>query len=120
MCIYLTVFTSGCCLGKLIDGPKSASAMIGEISSFNCSGFEIVIWLVNGVHIDHVSVSERGIGQSVSTTTTNGSTLAQISVPATAENNNISISCAVFDGSSVDTSSEAVLTVLGKMHLYFV
>ena len=112
--VFFKLFV-GLCLSKLIEGPKSASALIGEVSSFNCSGIGVVFWIVNGNEGGHDSLSDKGISSKL-TTTSSGSTLSQLSVPAIPENNNISISCLVVDDVSVETSAIAVLTVLGKEH----
>ena len=114
--IYMTVFAADCCLAKLIEGPKSTCALLQEVSAFNCSGIGVVIWHVNGLQVGHVSLSENKLSRPQSTTTSSGSTLSRLSVPAIPENNNISISCLVVDNPLVETSAVAVLTVLGKMH----
>ena len=109
-------FSVDFCLAKLIDGPKSTSALLGEVASFNCSAFGPVFWLVNGLQADHPSVKSRGITTTPSITSTNGSVLSLLSVSATAENNNVTIVCIAVLGFSVEVSANAILTVLGKLH----
>ena len=115
--IYVTVFAADCCHAKLIEGPKSTSALLGEVSSFNCSGIGAVYWFVNGFLGDDDSFSERGIS-SKSTTTSTGNFLSQLNVPATVENNKINIFCVVVEGDLMESSGTAVLEVLGKLQVF--
>ena len=100
-------------LAKLLEGPESTSTLLNEIATFNCSGFGLLIWAVDGVHSIHESLSGRGIIPPIVTTTNSGNQLSQLGVRAMEENNKINISCAVIDGTLVEVSVNATLTVLG-------
>ena len=93
----------------------SASVPLGEAALFMCGGKGIsLFWEING-QADNVPASkERGV--KVIYDTTNAPVFkSKLTIPATMENDNVTIQCAVILGSKVVYSPVAFLTVLGKL-----
>ena len=97
--------------------PTSASVPLGETALFMCAGDALAsFWTVNG-NSDSVPASiERGV--EVSEDDSDPSLVrTNLTIPATVENDNVSIQCALVVGLIVEFSSVVYLTVLGKSHV---
>ena len=74
------------------------------------------IWTVNGNSHNVPASIERGV--AVSDDHSDPSLFrSYLTIPATVENDNVSIQCALLVGTSLEFSSVVYLTVLGKSHV---
>ena len=88
----------------------SVSALIGENALFHCNGSGIfAIWKVDGLSNQNPSIINRGITQHT-VSTSSGTVLSTLTVPATLVNNDTTVQCVIYPGEV--TSNNATLTVL--------
>ena len=95
----------------------SASVPLGETVLFMCVGEETfsLLWLINGEPDNVPASEERGI--KVINDNTNAPTFkSNLTIPATVENDNVSIQCVlILIVAEVVNSPVVHLTVLGKL-----
>ena len=95
----------------------STGVLLGDTALFMCAGKAVAsYWTVNG-DPDSVQVNrERGVAVHDDNT----DLLlykSNLTIPGTVENDNVSIQCILYDGSTIDFSTVVYLTVLGKSHI---
>ena len=90
------------------------TAIIGTVAEFHCAGKGIIIfWLIDGLPLHHPNISGRGIVSNTDLDSKSGFVLSKLTIPATLENNNTSVQCAL--GSEPVFSYPATLRVLPSM-----
>ena len=92
----------------------SASVPRGETALFTCAANGDVYWTINGEYDDAPASKERGVNVAYHVT---GFLLANstLTIPATMENDNVSIQCAFPSATKLVLSPVVFLTVLGKL-----
>ena len=92
----------------------SVSALVGENALFYCNGSGItIVWIVDGSLATDSIIADRGI--TATPMTSSGTVQSTLTVPATLENNGITVQCVIYPGEV--TSNNATLTVLpGKQY----
>ena len=88
----------------------SVSALVGENALFHCNGSGFTIaWIVDGSLATDSVISDRGITPDTPTTSS-GTVMSTLTVPATLVNNGTTVQCVIYPGEV--TSNNATLTVL--------
>ena len=78
----------------ITEGPVSVTALIGTNAQFFCAGTgNHLVWEVDGLQVDHTSISSRGI--TASTMSSSGTVQSTLTVPATSENNGTTVRCGI-------------------------
>ena len=91
----------------------SVTALVGTNAKFHCAGTGIyLVWEVDGLQADHSSILSRGITSE--TNTSSGTVQSTLTVPATSENNGITVRCGISVSlfSTPAISASATLTIL--------
>ena len=94
-----------------LEPPEPVNATLNTIAIFHCTGNGILFqWFVDG----HGGSTPQAMGHGVEFTdnTEDGTTNSTLTIPATMDNDNITIYCAV-GGNGFDTSPEVLLRVQG-------
>ena len=89
--------------------PLSYTARLGNVGIFNCAvtGSNIISWYINGSPSGYPSVRRRGIYTSRATSINTTWIQSNLTIPATWENNGVSIDCAaLLDGPQTTGISE--------------
>ena len=97
----------------------STSVPLGETALFMCAGKAKYgsVWLING--FSSASLSSKDRGAAVTHDFSNYPLYqANLTIPGTVENDNVSIQCGLVDVSNADPSRVVYLTVLGQSYMY--
>ena len=89
--------------------PLSYTARLGNVGIFHCAvtGSNIISWYINGLPSGYPSVRRRGIFTSRATSINTTWIKSNLTIPATWENNGVSIDCAaLLDGPQTTGISE--------------
>ena len=104
----------------ITEEPQSVTALVGTVAQFNCTVTgNHLHWVVDGLSLEDSSIKDRGI--SAETNRVSGGTHSTLTVPATPENNAMSILCGIYFNISVPVLSDnATLTVLPGTRIHFI
>ena len=84
-----------CCTAAILSSPVSQNTTEGSLATFTCIGIGILFrWIVNGHYDGTAAVKIRGV--DIVTKTLNEDTNlkeSNLTIPATIQNNNITIQC---------------------------
>ena len=90
----------------------SVTALVGTNAQFHCAGVgSYLVWEVDGLASDHVNILAREI--TTVTLPSSGTVQSNLTVPATSENNDTTVRCAIgVSYASLTFSNYSTLTIL--------
>lgn len=94
--------------------PASQNLALGDTARFSCAGTGVLLsWFINQQILNGNLITSLGINHTE--WTADGAQHSNITLPATASNNNSEVYCVVYQNSIVNVQSDtAVLRVQGK------